>query len=772
MTDDPMTETMPEPLTPTTNPAENLFLAARLLQRASERHVTRARRTERGRRDERGESARRLRERTSAGLEAGPLGLMLAFQGWAVDTAQRQILFLDALRKRGDDFLEHEAADAPPVLIYDYELVLDGATLPRPCNYTLLRIVAPEGVEIDESRRPFIIIDPRAGHGAGIGGFKEDSQVGVALASGQPVYFVAFRPMPEPGQTIADVTEAEATFVRLVRERHPDSPKPVIIGNCQGGWAAALLAATHPELTGPIVLSGAPMSYWSGTVGQDPLRYGGGIGGGALPALLMSDLGGGLFDGAHLVENFEKLNPGRTRFRKYVDLYNNIDTGERRFLEFERWWGGLHLMNGEEMRWIVENLFVGNRLSAGKSELESGRPIDLRTIQAPIVVFASRGDNITPPPQALNWIVDTYADESEIEVRGQRIVYTVHEEVGHLGIFVSSSVATREHTEIASILDTIEALPPGLYELGIEDVLGTGQDKRFRVSFARRTFADVRAFDDERLDERAFAAVARASEALTELYESTARPLVQAAITPAVAEAGRAMHPMRLRRSAYASTNPFMSWVPGAAEAVRAERRAVDESNPFRLAELAWADLIESGLDRMRDARELATETAFFALWANPLAAWYGAPRAAVRKPPPPGDLSELPEVRVALERIDKGGYGEALVRMMVLIAATRAGGVRRSRLERSFSILTTQEPFASMDTAARATLIHEQSLIARFAPDQAFATLPTLIPGKRERTKALKQVEWVVGDTLEMEDSTRRRLAELRELLASSKKR
>ena len=748
--------------------AENLFLGVRLLQRASERHIARSRKSEHERRRERGETVRRLTERTSAGIESGPLGLMLAFQGWAVDTAQRQILFLDALRKRGDDFLEHEAAGAPPVLIYDYELVLDGATLPRPCNYTLLRIVAPEGVEIDETRRPFIIIDPRAGHGAGIGGFKEDSQVGVALASGQPVYFVAFRPMPEPGQTIADVAEAEAAFVRLVRERHPDSPKPVLIGNCQGGWAAALLAATHPELTGPIVLSGAPMSYWSGTVGQDPLRYGGGLGGGALPTLLLSDLGGGLFDGAHLVENFERLNPGRTRFRKYVDLYANIDTAERRFLEFERWWGGLHLMNGEEMRWIVENLFVGNRLAAGKAELEDGRPIDLRAIQAPIVVFASRGDNITPPPQALNWIVDAYADESEIEVRGQRIVYTVHEEVGHLGIFVSSSVATREHTEIASILDTIEALPPGLYELGIEDVVGEGQDKRFRVSFARRTLADVRAFDDERLDEQAFAAVARASEGLTELYESTARPLVQATVTPATAALGRAVHPMRLRRSAFASTNPFMSWVPAAAAAVREERRAVDETNPFRVAELAWAEWIEAGFDRMRDAGELVTETAFFALWANPLAAWYGAPREAGRKPPPPGNLRDLPEVRVALERIEKGGYAEALVRMLVLIAATRAGGVRRSRLERSFSVLTTGEPFASMDTAARAHLIHEQSLIARFAPEEAFAALPTLLTSKRERTRALKQVEWVVGDILEMEDSTRQRLEELHELLAS----
>jgi len=718
-------------------------------------------------RDERTDDVQRIVDGARAAqASGGPLGLFLAWQGWAIDSAQRRILFMDTLRERGDDFLEHEAAGAPPVLIYDYDLIVDGADLPRPCNYTLLEIKPPDGVTIDATKRPFIIIDPRAGHGAGIGGFKEDSQVGVALKNGQPVYFVAFRPMPEPGQTIADVIDAEAMFVRTVRTRHPDSPKPIIIGNCQGGWATAILAATHPELTGPIVLSGAPMSYWSGTVGQDPMRYGGGLAGGALPALLTADLGGGLFDGAYLVDNFEKLSPGNTRFRKYFDLYAKGDKGRERFLDFERWWGGLHLMNGEEMRWIVENLFVGNKLAAGEAMLAPGRPIDLKAIKAPVIVFASRGDNITPPPQALNWIVDTYTDECEIEIRGQRIIYMVHEEVGHLGIFVSSKIATREHTEIASILETIEALPPGLYELIIEDVVGTGQEKRFKVSFARRTLADVAAFDDTRADEASFAAVARASETLVDLYESTARPLVQAMVTKPVADAGRALHPMRLQRSALSSMNPWMNWLPQAADRVRGNRRAVAADNPFLVAEKAWADAIETAMDGWRDMGDLVNETAFFSLWATPFAAWYGAPRQRTRAREPAERLRYLPEVVEALEKVDQGAYPEGLIRMLLLIAATRVGGVRRSRLERSASLLTTQEPFASMDPQARTRLIHEQSLIVRYRAEEAFDTLPGLFATKRESRKALDNVRWVVGDEGEMEQSTRVRLDELKGLL------
>ena len=105
---------------------------------------------------------------------------------YAADSVQRSILFWDTLRQRGNNFLEHERQGLPPVLHFDYEMVLDGRTLERPVNYALVRIVAPKGVTIDPKRRPFVIIDPRGGHGPGIGGFKDDSQVGVALHEGHP----------------------------------------------------------------------------------------------------------------------------------------------------------------------------------------------------------------------------------------------------------------------------------------------------------------------------------------------------------------------------------------------------------------------------------------------------------------------------------------------------------------------------------------------------------------------------------------------------------
>lgn len=695
---------------------------------------------------------------------ATPMGMFEAWMDYAIDAGQRTILMMDALRRRGDIFLNHEAAGAPPVLVYDYEVVMDGATLPRPSNYMLLRILPRKGQQVHDWKRPYVIIDPRAGHGPGIGGFKEDSQVGVALANGHPVYFVAFHPEPQPGQVLADVTHSEAAFIREVRRRHPKAAKPVVVGNCQGGWATAILAATNPDLTGPIVLNGAPMSYWAGRLGQDPMRYIGGAVGGALPAVLMSDLAGGIFDGANLVLNFEMLNPGRTWFRKYYDLYGDIDGGVERFLEFEKWWGGYYLMTAEEIRWIVENLFVGNRLGKNEARLETGRPIDLKTIRAPIIVFASHGDNITPPQQALNWIVDTYADEMEIQIRGQRIIYMVHEEVGHLGIFVSSSIARREHDQMASTLKTIEALAPGLYEMVIEDVTGEGHAKSFKVAFQKRKMEDILALGDGRGEEAAFAAVARMSEIATECYELTARPWVQAFATIAGGDKLRPLHPMRAQRSIFASSTPGMLGVNVMAERIRGVRRPVPADNPFLLAEKLTADLIETSLNTVRDMRAAALEMAFLGAYAHPFAMWFGEPNAARRSRKSKDELRALPEVQHAIDSIDRGGLAEAIIRMMVLLADTRSN-VRRDRLERSADVLINRPPFLGMDSALRARMIHEQTLICHFEPADALDRLPSLLPAIEDRRAAVAMVEYVVGDVADMEPDTYARLNRFRAL-------
>ncbi len=505
-----------------------------------------------------------------AGLAEKPVAPWDVWSNWyeySTDFAQRSILFWDTLRERGNNFVERNRQGLPPVLHFEYETVVDGRSLQQPVNYALVRIVPPEGVTVDPKRRPYMIIDPRAGHGPGIGGFKDDSQVGVALREGHPVYFVIFFPDPEPGQTLLDVCAAEQQFVRKVRELHPDSPKPAIIGNCQGGWAAMMLAAAGPDDTGPIVINGAPMSYWGGAweegAGDNPMRYAGGMLGGTWLSSFAADMGDGVFDGAYLVENFENLNPANTFWDKYYHLFANVDTEPPRFLEFERWWGGFYLMNREEIEWITRNLFVGNKLWTGGVQMKGGKAFDLREIKAPIVLFASMGDNITPPEQAFNWVADVYGSTDEIKARGQVIVGLLHKDIGHLGIFVSGKVAKKEHAQIVSVLKSIEALPPGLYGMDIREVKGRNGKVEYEVEFTERRLEEVAARLNrfQRADEKPFEAVAALSEFNQRAYELFAQPLVQSMGNELTAKLSRNFHPLRFQRWAFSDLNPWLAWL-------------------------------------------------------------------------------------------------------------------------------------------------------------------------------------------------------------------
>lgn len=542
---------------------------------------------------------------------------------YAVDAAQRSVLFWDTLRQRGNDYVARAVHGLEPVLHFESETVLDGRGFERPVNYALLRITPPEGVVVDPKRRPYLIIDPRAGHGPGIGGFKDDSQVGVALRAGHPVYFVVFFRDPEPGQTMLDVCAAEQRFVRKVRELHPDSPKPAIVGNCQGGWAAMMLSSSSPEDTGPVVINGAPMSYWGGAwsegEGDNPMRYSGGMLGGTWLASLMADLGNGKFDGAWLVSNFENLNPANSLWDKYYNLYANIDSEPPRFLEFERWWGGYYLMNREEIEWITQNLFVGNKLWTGDVKSASGTAFDLRAIRSPIVLFASMGDNITPPQQAFNWVADLYGSTEEIKARGQVIVGLVHQDIGHLGIFVSGKVAKKEHSQIVSVLQTIERLPPGLYAMEIGQRPGADGKLEYEVEFRERQLEQVAEHLNrfQRSDEKPFEAVEAISEFNQRAYELFAQPLVQAVSNEFTADLMRSFHPLRVQHWALSDLNPWLAWLGPVAESVRQQRHAVEDDHPLRKLERTGSDLLSASLDLYRGLRDAATEASFFSVYAN-----------------------------------------------------------------------------------------------------------------------------------------------------------
>ncbi len=714
---------------------------------------------------------------------------------YMVDRTQRSVLFWDILRKRGNSYLTHLEKGQPPLLLFDYEEIMDGRLFEHPVNYSLVHILdrrildRRKSVRQDEKQsrdrrqtyrgktidkdgfpaRPIVVIDPRAGHGPGIGGSKLASQIGIALDYGHPVYFISFSTDPEPGQTISRVHNAEIRFLEEVVKRHPDAPKPAVIGNCQAGWATALIGADRPELTGPLVFNGSPLSYWGGVDGANPMRYKGGLTGGIWMTSLWSDLGHDKFDGANLVAGFEDLNPANTYWTKYYHLFSHIDTEEKRFLDFEKWWGGFFKMNTEEIHFIVNSLFVGNELEKGQLKLDDGRIINLKNFKAPIFAFASAGDNITPPPQALNWIYKVYGTTDEIKRCGQVIIYMVHKNVGHLGIFVSSSVAKKEHHQILGSMGWIDYLAPGLYEMVIDDVAGTPDLHDYNVRFEERKMEDILQFDDGQEDEDPFVAVNTISRFNDVAYRMLVRPWIRAAINEPASECLRQLHPLRMQRYMVSDANPLCWPLKWMAEQVAAERQTIKSNNPFVQLEEMYSDSIKRSLDYVKEMRDISQELLFKSLYATP---WmenvFGVGDQAAGKELKPDEeqLSRNSREKAELRKdADKGGFVEASIRVMVAIAGA-GKNLDIREFQAAEDIIQSSRRLSEISPEKYKQIVKEQTKILSSVPRNALTSLKKMLTTDEDRKKVYAIAERMADSDKNLGENEKRLLEIIRRVL------
>jgi hypothetical protein len=496
-----------------------------------------------------------------------------------------------------------------------------------------------------------------------------------------------------------------------------------------------------------MVYNGSPLSYWGGVQGSHFTRYRGGLLGGLWINSLLCDLGHGKFDGAHLVASFEDLNPANTLWTKYYHLYAHIDTEERRFLDFEKWWGGFFLMTDKEIHTILDGLFVGNRLERGEFELEEGRRVDLTHNTNPVVVFASFGDNITPPQQAFNWIANAYGSVDEIRRRGQVIVVHLHPTIGHLGIFVSAKIARKEHKEIIASFDMLGYLPPGLYEMIItEDPAAAGG---YQVRFAEKTTQELMAIDDGPADELPFHAAKTVSAVNDFLYRTLAAPWVKAAATEGWAEALRQLHPLRLQRCLLSDLNPWMIPVKTWAAAIKANgwRRPAAEDHPLRRTEARFSEVIVDTLTRWGELRDRMSEVFFKAMYESPWMKWfYPLDGAGVREEEIQREALQRKDAEQWREAMEQGGFGEAVTRMILAVMLadrdlTREGYELTGRLFRSDARLR------QIDPRRLKSIILSQARILQTDADRAMASLPALLPQAEDRRQALELLDAAIRE-------------------------
>ena len=508
------------------------------------------------------------------------------------------------------------------------------------------------------------------------------------------------------------------------------------------------------------------------------MRYTGGLAGGSWITALTSDLGNGKFNGAHLVKNFENLNPANTHWGKNYDIWSNIDKGGERFLEFEKWWGGHVNLNAEEIQWIVDQLFIGNKLATGEIVTSDGVRVDLRNIKSPIICFCSKGDNITPPQQALGWIADLYANDDDIRTAGQTIIYAIHENVGHLGIFVSGGIAKKEHQEFASNIDLIDVLPPGLYEAVMTPKSASDANPDLVVGdwivrFERRTMADIHAIvqpDPE--NERRFAAVKRVSEINLGLYRSLLQPLVHASINEQTTDVMKKLSTAELPYEIFSERNPMMRQIAQLAEQVRQQRKPVSHDNPL----LAWQGKISDGiiaaLDGYRDMRDKTMEQIFLTTYSSPLL------QAVVGLPSTDEPLRKRPEAepeRVAFinqriaelkARIAEGGLREATIRSLVYIGLAGEGVDERAFNE--LKLIRAENDGISLSEFKQ--LLREQYFSILLDQNEALNAIPKMLPADSELcAKALEAIQRTANAAGKPTGERAKRLAEIEKLFGGA---
>jgi hypothetical protein len=322
----------------------------------------------------------------------------------------------------------------------------------------------------------------------------------------------------------------------------------------------------------------------------------------------------------------------------------------------------------------------------------------------------------------------------------------MHENVGHLGIFVSGKVAKKEYTQIVSVLKSIESLPPGLYGMKILEEKGRKGETSYHVEFEERRLEDVAARLNrfERSDEAPFEAAAALSEFNQRAYELFARPLVQAVANPLTAQLGRQFHKLRFERWAVSDINPFLWWLKPAAAAVKASRTKSEPGGALRRAESLGAELVSASLDLYRDLRDAQSEAQFFRVYGNLLHLVDGE---RAEREAGPADPRELAFVKEALAAIDQGGYPEALARCAYLLKRRGVPLPLETLALKAELVADYRDLLPALTPHEMRRVRGEQEIIVDYEPDRAIETLPALLAGAGDRARVLELFDRLLAD-------------------------
>jgi poly(3-hydroxybutyrate) depolymerase len=292
---------------------------------------------------------------------------------------------------------------------------------------------------------PTLVLPPQAGHDSCIVDYSHgQSQMQTILAAGlERLYALDWIGVTQETKD-ATITDYLAEVHAAVQEAgHGHSVN--LVGDCQGGWLAAIYAALHPENINTLTIAGAPIDFHAGdavihesvrTLSDDDLSF--------FRALVAQ--GDGVLKGEFLLGGFIVIRPDN-EVGKQLQLLANVRDAHHveRYRAFEDWFKHTQDIAGPFYLWLVEHLFRDNELIAGTLRI-GDEAVDLGRIDCPVNLRAGAIDHITPPEQV-------FALADAVATPAGRITQRTTSG-GHLGLFMGTE-ALRDHWPVvmASVLE-------------------------------------------------------------------------------------------------------------------------------------------------------------------------------------------------------------------------------------------------------------------------------------------------------------------------------
>lgn len=291
------------------------------------------------------------------------------------------------LYARNLKFVEEEIrirADLRPKLATPNQVRLDLRTM-------LLRDYGRPG------KIPTLVDAPHAGHTAVIADYhKGQSLIETLLANG--IEHVALTDWKSATDDMKDL-EIDNYLAEVVVAIDDLGGRVNLVGLCQGGWLAAMIAARFPGKINSLVLAGAPIDTDAGdgpikrVVHASPLSF--------YEELVA--LGGGLMKGKFMLQGWKNMHPEQHYIQDHIDLYEHIDDPAYVAKEetFKSWYENPIDLPGRWYLQVIKQLFKENRFANGEF-VGLGRKLSLRNIVCPVYLLAGADDDITTPEQVLD----------------------------------------------------------------------------------------------------------------------------------------------------------------------------------------------------------------------------------------------------------------------------------------------------------------------------------------------------------------------------------